>query len=112
MKIDKTELVDFFSTLPDEQPEEEKEFFGTTSFTVCKSRTMLYVSFCEHEPEVMIRMMEDGSEVPLYSALHQDVQDVEVRTEPDGMQWLRIQSRNNVVLLRPDPIQVQVKERC
>lgn len=112
MKIDETELIEFFSVLPDEQPEEEKEFFGTTSFTLRKSHTVLYVSFCVHEPEVMIRMMEDGSESPIYSALHRDVESVEIRTEPDGMPWLRIQSKHNVVLLRPDPIQVQLKEGC
>jgi len=54
-------LTEFFSVLPDTQPDEEKEFFGTTSFTVRQSRTVLHVSFCEHEPEVMIRMMEDGA---------------------------------------------------
>ena len=112
MKIDETELVEFFSALPDKQPDQEKEFFGTTSFTVHRSRTVLYLSFCEHDPEVMIRLMEEGSQTPIYSARHRDVDNVEVRTEPDGKQWLRVQSKHIVVLVRPDPIKIQVIERC
>ena len=112
MKVNETELIEFFSVLPDEQPDEEKDFFGTTSFTVRRSHTVLYVSFCVHEPEVMIHLSEDGSDAPTYSALHRDVESVELRREPDGIQWLHILSKHNAVLIRPDPIQVKLKERC
>ncbi len=63
MRIDEYELIEFFGVLPSPQPTEEKDFFGTTLFSVERGEWKLSMSFVEYEDLIVATLTRSGEAI-------------------------------------------------
>ena len=65
MKIDETELIEFFGVIPEKVDPEEKEFFGSTTFEVKRGDLALSVSFssCDQSISLYLSSTKSGQKI-------------------------------------------------
>ncbi len=84
LKIDETELIEFFETLPLEQDPGEKEFFGTTIFEIQQDGLHLTISFSAHYHDCYLDLKTDQAQKPFLELKFYNVQEVKVKHDKPG----------------------------
>ena len=81
MKIDETQLVEFFGVLPVTEDREEKEFFGSYTFEITDCELRLPVSFSSHHSGMNVLLYSGDGEGPVLRARLRELSEVKIQCE-------------------------------
>ena len=79
MKIDETELIEFFGAAPVAEDPEEKEFFGSSRFEVTERDLKLSVSFGSYHGDMTITISSTGHDEPVLQAMLSEISEVRIQ---------------------------------
>lgn len=91
LKIDETELIEFFGVLPTEQDPNEQEFFGSTIFDLHQDGLHLTISFSAYFEDCYLDLKTEHAEQPFLEIRFKQVREVKVlRDKPDSTPMLEL----------------------
>lgn len=90
--LDETDLIAFFGVLPEEQPAEEREFFGSTAFVVRAGDLELRCDVSLLRRDVFVDMIVRGEATGSFWYRLRGVETARIEPDAAGRSWLRFRS--------------------
>jgi hypothetical protein len=82
MRIDETELTEFFGVLPKHEEPEEKEFFGSSTFEVSRADLDLSVSFSSHHNDMILLLVSRKTHEEILHVNIHGIMELRIRDNP------------------------------
>ena len=82
MKIDETQLTEFFSVLPKKEKPEEKEFFGSSIFEVSHGDFDLSISFSSNHNDMILLLMSKKTQAEILHVNIKGIMELRIRDNP------------------------------